>query len=182
MSQRRFDARQALTSVDRPRSSALPQISLFIAALGVGAFGAWGLQVSGLADRLLEAELTLPGTVASSVAQQHFPLCAGLHRDTCVVDGDTFWLDGVKFRIADIDTPEVGTPHCDAEARQGAMATQRLRELLSAGPFDLAQVERDQDRYGRKLRTVMRDGQSLGMVLVGEGLAHEWLGSKQSWC
>ncbi len=31
-------------------------------------------------------------------------------RRTCVVDGDTIWLEGVKIRIADIDTPEISQP------------------------------------------------------------------------
>lgn len=30
---------------------------------------------------------------------------------------------------------------------------------------------RDEDKYGRKLRIVMRDGESLGGALVDEGLA-----------
>ena len=41
---------------------------------------------------------------------------------------------------------------------------------------------RDTDVYGRQLRVVTRDGQSLGMLLVAEGLAHVWDGGKRSWC
>jgi len=29
-------------------------------------------------------------------------------RITCVVDGDTVWFEGVKYRLAVIDTPEKG--------------------------------------------------------------------------
>lgn len=35
-----------------------------------------------------------------------FPICGGGLRVTCVVDGDTFWLNRQKIRIADIDTPD----------------------------------------------------------------------------
>jgi len=40
----------------------------------------------------------------------------------------------------------------------------------------------DRDRYGRLLRTVTRDGESLGDTLVNEGLAEEWRGYRGSWC
>ena len=112
----------------------------------------------------------------------HFELC-GAVRTTCVVDGDTFWLDGRKVRIADIDTPEIGEPKCDAEYALGMKATRRLRELLNAGPFTLEAIPgRDQDKYGRHLRVVVRSGRSLGDQLVQEGLARTWSGRREPWC
>lgn len=102
---------------------------------------------------------------------------------TCVVDGDTFWLEGEKIRIADIDTPEIGQPKCDAEYQLGIKATYRLRDLLNEGPFELRSIGgRDQDQYGRKLRIVMRNGRSLGDQLVSEGLARTWAGRREPWC
>ena len=118
---------------------------------------------------------------AQPVAAQ-FAECSGPARITCVVDGDTFWLDGTKIRIADIDTPEVSSPSCPHEEVLGKQATARLVELLNAGPFDLIAYERDRDVYGRALRIVSRSGTSLGDVLVREGLAHVWDGRKHSWC
>lgn len=111
-----------------------------------------------------------------------FPVCHGGVRVTCVVDGDTFWLEGLKYRIADIDTPEVSEPACSGEKALGLRATDRLASLLNAGPFLLAPADRDEDRYGRKLRIVTRDGASLGQTLVAEGLAHRWDGRKHPWC
>ena len=111
-----------------------------------------------------------------------FELC-GAVRTTCVVDGDTFWLDRRKVRIADIDTPEIGEPKCDAEFALGMKATRRLRELLNAGPFALEAIPgRDQDKYGRDLRVVVRSGRSLGDQLVQEGLARTWSGRREPWC
>lgn len=104
-------------------------------------------------------------------------------RKTCVVDGDTFWLDGVKIRIADIDTPEISEPKCDSEYDLGMKATHRLRELLNEGPFELNSIgNRDEDRHGRKLRVVVRNGRSLGDQLVSEGLARTWSGRREPWC
>lgn len=124
---------------------------------------------------------------SASDARQHralFPVCAGPSRVTCVVDGDTIWLKGTKIRIADIDTPEVSRPGCPREAALGRRATERLRQLLNAGPFTLlpAPDGRMEDRYGRALRVVHRDGESLGRVLVREGLAAPWGGPRREWC
>lgn len=115
--------------------------------------------------------------------KRNFSECGFAKRETCVVDGDTFWLDGIKVRIADIDTPEVSKPKCAAEKALGERATQRLVTLLNDGDFQLAPVgSRDEDQYGRKLRVVVRAGKSLGDQLVREGLARTWAGRREPWC
>jgi len=112
-----------------------------------------------------------------------FPLCAGHRLQNCVIDGDTIRHGGVKIRLADIDTPEVFSPKCPYEANLGRQATERLQELLNAGPIALERSgSRDTDRYGRKLRVVTRNGRSLGDILVSEGLARRWDGRRRSWC
>lgn len=109
--------------------------------------------------------------------------CAGGVRINCIVDGDTLWSDGVKIRIADIDTPEISEPRCAAEKALGNRATARLLELVNAGPIQIqAWAGRDEDKYGRKLRVLLRDGRSIGDVLVSEGLARTWTGKRQPWC
>lgn len=86
------------------------------------------------------------------------------------------------MRVADIDAPETHPPHCPYEADLGDRATRRLAELMNAGPFDMATVDRDEDRYGRKLRVLTRGGRSLGDRLVAEGLARTWEGRRRPWC
>ena len=125
-----------------------------------------------------------PASTASAQAGavRAFAVC-GMIRETCVVDGDTIWLEGVKIRIADIDTPEISSPQCDAEYERGIRARDRLVVLLNKGAFELRPIgSRDEDQYGRKLRVVMRDGRSLGDQLVGEGLARPWTGRREPWC
>jgi len=113
-----------------------------------------------------------------------FARCRGPARLTCVVDGDTFWYRGEKIRLADINAPEVGHPHCPREAALGEAASQRLAELLNAGAFTLAPnpLGRNRDRYGRLLRAVTRRGASLGATLSAEGLAERWRGYRGNWC
>ncbi|MEY4720875.1 MAG: hypothetical protein RIQ46_600 [Pseudomonadota bacterium] len=111
-----------------------------------------------------------------------FALCAEGPRTTCVVDGDTFWLNGEKVRIVDINAPETQGAACAAEAALGERAKLRLVQLLNSGPVRLESAGRDRDRYGRLLRRVTRDGQSLGERLVAEGLAERWQGRRSDWC
>ena len=157
----------------RPRR--LPFAVTLLVAAAVGGIGALGLSDTGIASRLL-------GEAGWAVSARDFPACAGSTRRNCVVDGDTFWLDGVKIRIADINTPEISEPECAEEARLGRLAQQRLGQLLNEGEFELFAADRDEDQYGRKLRIAERDGRSLGQVLVAEGLAHEWQGHRENWC
>lgn len=111
-----------------------------------------------------------------------FAVC-GMVRRTCVVDGDTIWLEGVKIRIADIDTPEVSEPRCDYEYHLGIKARDRLVVLLNEGEFSPQAIgARDQDQYGRKLRVLVRGGRSIGDQLVAEGLARTWTGRREPWC
>ncbi len=111
-----------------------------------------------------------------------FALCAEGPRTTCVVDGDTFWLQGEKVRIADINAPETHTAGCPAEQQLGDRATRRLISLLNAGPFSVDTEGRATDRYGRLLRVVRRGGRWLGGQLVAEGLAEPWRGRRSDWC
>lgn len=149
-------------------------------AMMIGALGLLALQQSAFGTWLAPAVAPPDGAGPVSISHSFAP--CGFVRITCVVDGDTFWLEGIKYRIADINTPEVSSPQCAREADLGRRATDRLAQLLSAGPFTLSSVDRDQDQYGRTLRVVARGGHSLGMTLVAEGLAHEWQGYRQSWC
>lgn len=116
------------------------------------------------------------GPVGSETHHAQFSLCHSGGGINCVVDGDTFWNDGQKIRIADIDTPETHPARCAAEAELGNRATKRLQELLNAGSFTLTPIGRDADKYGRKLRIVGRSGSSVGAQLVSEGLARPYAG------
>ena len=120
----------------------------------------------------------------SDTLHASFGDCSDPDQSNCVVDGDTFWFAGNKIRIADINTPELGGAKCAYERELGEQAKDRLRALLNEGNFTLAPNPdgRDQDKYGRDLRIVMRGGESLGGMLVAEGLAEQWRGYKREWC
>lgn len=151
-----------------------------VASPVVGIGVAWGWHVVGTHPGI--GDLLPQQSPTTEQYQQTFGECSGPIRRNCVVDGDTFWLQGEKIRIADINTPEVSEPQCQREADLGDQATKRLIALLNDGGFSLATIDRDVDRYGRKLRIVTRNGDSLGETLVTEGLAERWKGYRGNWC
>ncbi|MGH6694231.1 MAG: thermonuclease family protein [Sphingopyxis sp.] len=122
------------------------------------------------------------GAAVRDALSARFALCHSGGGRNCVVDGDTFWFAGDKYRIADIDTPETHPARCAEEAALGDAATERLRAWLNAGAFSLESAGRDTDRYRRSLRIVTRGGTSVGSVLVAEGLARPWEGPRRPWC
>ncbi len=128
-------------------------------------------------------EVNLNRVTAGTSAK--FDLCHSGGGRNCIVDGDTFWFQGQKIRIADIDTPETHPPRCTEEERLGKAATLRLHQLLNSGAFRMATPNdgRDRDKYGRLLRIITRDGQSIGSILVAEGLAKPYIGGpRDPWC
>ncbi len=159
--------------------------------LSIGVLAASGLAFVMVSDEFGRPERperfeVLPPTIFSPPVgdphQAEFTFCVGPVRANCVVDGDTFWFEGAKIRIADIDAPEISEPGRSDERQAGEDARRRLLELLNAGAFALRSGWRDEDRYGRKLRVVSRDRRSLGEMLVKEGLARNWDGPRHSWC
>lgn len=166
------------------RKSSHRKIGSAIANLVVGAlvaaaaFGAYQLSRAGG----IEGVAALLSAPRQDLLSASFPICGDGPRVTCVVDGDTFWHQGVKIRIADIDTPELSPPRCEAERVRGEAAKRRLRELLNTGKFSLVAGWRDEDRHRRKLRTVTRNGYSIGETLIAEGLARRWDRARRGWC
>ena len=112
------------------------------------------------------------------------PICgwAGtLRRATCLVDGDTGWENGVKWRLADVDTPEISKPGCSNELQQGLAARDRLQGLMGGG-YTINWLGRT-DRYNRQLVNItLGDGRDASRVLVNEGLARPFPNSQKAWC
>lgn len=107
------------------------------------------------------------------------PICDGGRRISCIVDGDTFWIEGEKVRLQGIDAPEVNGA-CAYERQLAQKATRRLSEILSDERFALTRSGKDQ--YDRTLARVETSRGEAGDILVREGLARPWQGRKEQWC
>ncbi len=140
------------------------------------------LRVTGMTEAQRQVgKVGEPKIAAHSIrtAAVNFPICGAGKRLTCVVDGDTFWLNGEKIRLNSIDAPEV-KGKCSHETRLAAKATQRLAQILSHQAFT---IERSGvDRFGRTLASVAGSAGEAGHILVREGLARPWKGHKEVWC
>lgn len=110
-----------------------------------------------------------------------FNMC-GRDRHTCVVDGDTIWLDGVNLRLESYDTPEPYTDICggQAEVALAHQASARLLQLLNSNSFTVETSGKD--RYGRVLATIRIGGTDVGAILISEGLARRWPDGHEFWC
>lgn len=109
--------------------------------------------------------------------------CRGRNRVTCVVDGDTFWLDGVKLRVAGYDTPEPQSNICGGrrEVLLANKATARFIEILNTTNIQIEYLHR-KGRMNRELVVVYSNGRDVGDILVAEGLAREWPDGREFWC
>ncbi|HEV7433938.1 MAG TPA: thermonuclease family protein [Pseudorhizobium sp.] len=113
--------------------------------------------------------------------------CSGGNRTarkvTCLVDADTGWERGVKWRLLDIDTPEISRPECRRELEIGNQATERLRQLMAGGYSieDSGQKDRTSDRRAL-VRITLPDGRDAGQLLISEGLAQPWPNKGNKWC
>jgi len=99
---------------------------------------------------------------------------------SCVIDGDSGWLNGQQWRLQSIDAPEIGKPECAAERATGERAKNRMVNLLFKG---FAVRRSADDRYGRQLVTFnLADGRDAGAVLIADGLAQKWPNKGNRWC
>lgn len=120
------------------------------------------------------------GAAARSV---QFPICVGRVRITCIVDGDTLWLDGIKYRLMGIDTPELDREHQCGGYKEFHLATtarSRLQMILSSNEFTI--TTHGKDKYGRTLALFHIGGTTAGEMLVNEGLARSWPNGREFWC
>ena len=180
--------RQATRTVQRfwPEETKKPTswrsyVALWSAAALLGtAYGAGWLDNLSLSKPVAPTEAD--ATTVDAPASVNFSFCHTGGGQNCVVDGDTIWFQGQKIRIADIDTPETHDPRCPEELALGNQATKRLHQLVNSGTISLETIDRDEDRYGRKLRIVEVNGVSVGDTLVSEGLARWYAGGRRPWC
>lgn len=119
---------------------------------------------------------------ASAPLSADFSYCKWGGGTNCVVDGDTFFINGAKVRIANIDAPETHDYRCESELQLGEQAASRLQALLNSGSVTMTSIDRDRDAYGRLLRNVSVGGRDVGAALITAGVARAYAGGRRPWC
>lgn len=111
-------------------------------------------------------------------------LCSGPVRVTCLVDGDTIWIEGQKLRMAGYDTPEAATNICggEEEVALANKATARALELLNSSHWTVVYSGNLDNTGTRELVSILIDGRDLGDILIKENLAREWPDGDEFWC
>ena len=104
-----------------------------------------------------------------------FAFCGQSGLNNCAADGNTFWMKGVKMRLAGVEVPQIDGARCIEERQRGFIAKVRLRDMMNAGSFDVASS-------GIGGARLSRSGVSFADQLVREGLAYRSGTKNQSWC
>lgn len=110
---------------------------------------------------------------------------------TTIYDGDTFraTINGwppiigknIPIRVNGIDTPEM-RGGCKAEIEQARQAKKEAVAMIRAAKIvELRNIQRG--KYFRIVADVYLDGENLGEILIGMGLAKLYDGgTKETWC
>jgi endonuclease YncB( thermonuclease family) len=117
---------------------------------------------------------------ASQTGTAAFGYCGQGEHINCVVDGGSFWYKGEKIIIADIVSPGLDAARCDGERKIAFAAKSRLLKLLNAGAFNMNAAGKASSAGAP--RVVSRDGHSIGMQLINEGLARKPGNNGSAWC
>ena len=127
----------------------------------------------------LSVTLTIAG-------EPHLDMCnnrPNTPHKTCLVDGDTLWLDGENIRLESFDTPEPQTAICGGEFEKDLahQASARLLELLNANEWTIETFGMD-NTGERRLATIRIDRRDVGDILIEERLARRWPDGEEWWC
>ncbi|MEO1029655.1 MAG: thermonuclease family protein [Pseudomonadota bacterium] len=109
-------------------------------------------------------------------------------------DGDSGRIDGMKFRLANVDAPETGGvgarggAKCESERVLGFEAKAFMVELTRGAVLEVTSNS-GPDRYGREVITLSANGVDVSEAGLGAGVLGTWphrgrkaLKPKPDWC
>ena len=110
-------------------------------------------------------------------------------------DGDSGRIDGMDFRLADVDAPEtggvgaaIGGAECERERALGFEAKAFMVALTRTPALRITHREAA-DRYGRVVLSLSADGQDVARAGLDAGMLRPWphdgdrpLSDKPDWC
>ncbi len=94
-----------------------------------------------------------------------------------VADGDSFRMNGERYRLQDIDAPELHQNCKDGAGREwacGRRSRDELRKILTRDRINCRRVSRD--RFGRFVAVCSAGGRDVGELMVRNGWATAYKG------
>lgn len=150
------------------------RIMIGCVSVAIAAVGTWAL---GIIPSLVTDSLNAAtGAAVAPDLELGQHAAAQLER---VIDGDTIVISdnggSPRVRIIGIDTPELGR-NGNPDECYGQESTAALTAALSAGPIELVSdpSQGDTDKYGRLLRHITVNGQSVAVTMLAAGMGHEY--------
>ena len=121
------------------------------------------LKIMNLDDNIYSEKLVTPSIDINDNQSSDIELVGIV---TKVVDGDTLDINGIRIRLALVDTPEINQPGYD-------LAKQFLESLClgKKGELDVDSGQRRGDRHGREIGVVYCDGINTNEKLMSNNLA-----------
>lgn len=121
------------------------------------------LKIMNLDDTIYSEKFVIPASMDVNENQSNDIELVGIV--TKVVDGDTLDINGIRIRLALVDTPEINQPGYDR--------TKQFVESLCLGKKGELDVDSGQitgDRYGREVGVVYCDGINMNEKLMSNNL------------
>ncbi|BBF68876.1 MULTISPECIES: nuclease [Sphingomonas] len=167
------DAGAWLNDKQEQRTRVVP-IGLLLAALGI----------AGAVALLIAHILPAPGDAAKDVAaptsiNARFALCDDVRGDACILSANAYAWRGTRYHLSDISVPSDTAPRCSAEAARAQKGRAALAAMLNGGAFEARPDAADPDPSARLL---LRDGVSIGQLMILKGHARAWSRNPIDWC
>jgi endonuclease YncB( thermonuclease family) len=100
-----------------------------------------------------------------------------------IVDGDTFAIGSVRYRVRDLDAPELGArAACALEAERGRAAREEARRLVRSAKTAALVTDGETDRFGRTRASLLLDGRDFANLMIRGRHAARFGGRPRDWC
>lgn len=108
-----------------------------------------------------------------------FSLCDDRNGDACVLSADSYAWRGRVYHLADVSVPQDAGALCPEEAARARDGRAALAVMMNGGSFEARPDPADPDASARML---VRDGVSIGQLMILKGHARPWSRTPIDWC
>ncbi|WP_375188323.1 nuclease [Sphingobium yanoikuyae] len=122
---------------------------------------------------------SVPSVDAPATISTRFAACDDLDGQACVLATDAYAYQGRRYHLADISAPRLEGAACPQEAALARAGRTALQGMLNGGSFEAHADPADSDPTARIL---LRDGVSLGQLLILKRYARPWSAKPIDWC